>query len=293
MLSILIPIYNFDVRPLVRDLYAQMQAIPQASEILLIDDASTPTFQELNKALVDLKGVRYELLEENIGRSKIRNRLAQRAAFEYLLYMDCDSEVVKEDYLIRYIEAIQEGTILYGGRVYAERPPADAMYRLHWMVGKAREEHSADKRSRQAYHSFMTNNYLIPREIQLQFPFEERIRQYGHEDTLFGLQLQKAKIPIVHLDNPLVHIGLEDAATFLKKSRAAIENLVFLAQEYPEMQTKLLRTAKQFKKWKLDGIYRKFIYKTRQGAWQQKLSSPSPDLTLFDLWKLGVLLETI
>ena len=134
----------------------------------------------------------------------------------------------------------------------------------------------------------MTNNFVVPKSIQQQFPFEEKIRHYGHEDTLFGLQLAQAKIPIIHLDNALEHLGLEPAEVFLQKSRQAVLNLAFLAKNYPEIDTRLLRVARKLKKVRLAGFYAWF-YRKMAPFWEHKLTKSSkPDLQLFDLWKLGV-----
>ena len=196
--------------------------------------------------------------------------------------MDCDSKVVKKDYIDTYLKKIVPNTVLYGGRTYQNTPPKEQQHRLHWFVGKAREEKRASERQKQAWHSFMTNNYLIPKEPQLAFPFEERLNEYGHEDTLFGLQLEKADHNITHLDNPLEHIGLEDGRTFLGKSEKAIKNLVFLAQEYPEMETKLWKTAMRFRALKLDRVMLNYFRKRRE-KWEKKLLKPVPDLSLFDV----------
>jgi glycosyltransferase involved in cell wall biosynthesis len=290
MLSILIPIFNFDLRPLVRALLAQTKGIQTPVEIILLDDASSDGFRQKNREMEAWNGVSYEELPQNVGRAKIRNLLAKKANYAYLLFMDGDSKVVKADYLQQYVQDLKPDTLLYGGRVYASQPPKEAQFHLHWFVGKAREESTAAERSKQPYHSFMTNNYVVPKAIQLDFPFEEQLRQYGHEDTLFGLQLQKAGIKIVHLDNPLEHIGLESADQFLDKSRKAIQNLLFLAKIYPEMQTKLLHTANRLKKWRLDAVVRQ-LFRQKAKKWENRFQQKNPDLTTFDLWKLGVLLE--
>ncbi|MBK9012976.1 MAG: hypothetical protein IPM82_02230 [Saprospiraceae bacterium] len=64
----------------------------------------------------------------------------------------------------------------------------------------------------------MTNNFLIPRQLFLEIQFDETLRQYGHEDTLFGMELARRQVPIVHIDNPLEHIGLEPVDVFLRKT---------------------------------------------------------------------------
>ncbi|MEL6942884.1 MAG: glycosyltransferase family A protein, partial [Bacteroidota bacterium] len=113
-LSILIPIYNFDCRQLVSYLHKQCQEIDFPFEILCLDDASETSFQILNQALAkESKTIHYISLEQNVGRSHIRNLLAEQAQFDYLLFMDCDSKVVRSDYIKQYIVKLDSSTLLY------------------------------------------------------------------------------------------------------------------------------------------------------------------------------------
>lgn len=62
----------------------------------------------------------------------------------------------------------------------------------------------------------------------LQLPFDESIVTYGFEDTLWANQLSKHNIKMLHIDNPIIHQGLEKNSVFLSKTKWAIENLVEL-----------------------------------------------------------------
>ncbi|WP_425421259.1 glycosyltransferase family 2 protein [Phaeodactylibacter xiamenensis] len=290
-LSILIPVYNYDVRPLVEALRQQADALEWAVEILCWDDASLPEFQNINAPLGQLPGVTYRLMPENLGRSRIRNRLAEAARYDYLLFMDGDSEVTRADYLEQYQSHCTPGRLLYGGRIYQPEPPESPRLRFHWHYGRSREVQRAETRQKQPYHSFMTNNFLIPKALFAPIQFDERLLQYGHEDTLFGLELQRRGIPILHLDNPLIHAGLEPAETFLRKSEQAIENLVFLYQEGSLRETRLLRAYERLDAWKAARPARYLLDQVRPLLKQHLLYANTPNLRAFDLYKLGVLLH--
>src|SRR5690606_29991654 len=58
--------------------------------------------------------------------------------------------------------------------------------------------------------------------------FNESINGYGHEDTLFGLQLQDSGVKIQHIDNPAIHAGIDEDEAFLAKTNAALETLAEL-----------------------------------------------------------------
>lgn len=293
MLSILVPIYNFDIRALTNALRQQAQQLDIAWEIRCIDDGSDSSWKIKNRELTGLEGVYYKELPQNLGRSRIRNLLADEARFDYLLLMDCDSMPPDGEFLQRYASLLQPDTLLYGGRAYQALPPQDPELFFHWHYGRQREALPAASRRLKPYQSFMTNNFLIPKAIFQEIRFDERLLRYGHEDTLFGMELEARKVSIVHLDNPLIHLGLETAAVFLAKTRQGIKNLAFLEQtgNY-RIDTRLLR------------FYRKTLYlglatpiclslKLARPLLLRQLHSPQPSLHLFDLYKLSFLLEEL
>lgn len=292
MLSILIPVYNYDLRPLVRDLLVEVPLLSVPVEIILLDDGSELRFREKNRELLTWNGVIYEELPQNVGRARIRNLLAQKARYDYLLFMDADSRVVLPDYLRNYLQHLEVNTVICGGRVYQEQPPADEIFHLHWKVGKNREESTAARRQQKPYLAFMTNNYLLPKSLQLSIPFEERLRQYGHEDTLLGWQLRKAGIRMLHINNPLEHIGLEKDSIFLEKIKKSIQNLLILKKIHPGMQTRLLQVARLARVTGLDRFFLP-VFRRKADQWLAQLKQAQPNLLFFDLWKLGVLLEAL
>ncbi len=290
MLSILIPVYNYDVRPLVADLSAQCRAAAIAFEILCFDDGSRAGFRAMNRELRTLPQVRYEEMPENLGRSGIRNRLSAAARYDYLLFMDCDSGVVRDDYIAVYRSHLRPDRLLYGGRVYRSEKPADPALLLHWRFGRAREQAPASKRQQKPHHGFMTNNFVAPRHIARAIPFDERLVQYGHEDTLFGLELQNRGIPVQHLDNPLEHLGLETADVFLEKTERAIANLQWLKRENLSIETRLLRTEGRLRKYRLGSLARTLLGALRPVI-LKNLRSAHPDLRCLDLYKLWLMLK--
>ena len=290
MLSILIPVYNYDVRDLVRGLREQTLQASIDFEIVCLDDASDDRFREANRVLGEWQGITYEELPTNIGRSKIRNVLAEKARFEHLLFMDCDSGIVREDYIQTYLDTLAPDRLLYGGRVYVESPPVQQEFYLHWLFGRNREQKSASERQKQPYHAFMTNNFLIPKAVFQQIGFDERLTQYGHEDTLFGMELQKRNIPILHLENPLQHECLESAASFLEKTGKGIQNLYWLHRQGTGIQTRLLAAFLKLEKWKIDRIVYQLL-KPFSGLFRKILLGKPRSLFWFDLYKLYLLAE--
>ena len=202
----------------------QAPGIP--AEILLLDDGSDESFREINRS-VRGQGIRYAELPGNTGRAAVRNRFAGLAGYGHLLFLDCDSEILSADFLSRYARALKEnpGSIICGGRIYGEKSPG-RKYRLHWKYGKFRESRPLRDRLRDPARSFMTNNFMIPFEYLKDTPFDERIRGYGHEDTLFGFMQSRKGRNILHIDNPVLHGDLETNPVFVAKTGEAVRNLV-------------------------------------------------------------------
>lgn len=290
MLSICIPVFNEDVTSLVRELHEQAIRLGTNSEILVFDDASDEGFRKKNRELRQLPGVSYRELERNIGRSRIRNLMAREAAFPYLIFMDCDSELSDPGYLDRYLRLLPCRQLVYGGRRYPDAPPRSTD-RLHWVFGMNREQRSAGSRERTPYQSFMSNNFMVPREVLLQIPFNELLSGYGHEDTLLGFEMKKHGIPIRHIDNPLLHTGLETPGEFLKKTRQGIANLVLISRMLNgdkdfTASVSLLKTCELLRRMGLRKLFHRVFGHLRRPI-ERQLTGPSPRLWLLDLYKLG------
>jgi len=290
MLSICIPIYNYDVRQLVRDLHRQASDAGVDFEILLADDGSQPQYLELNRECATLSNTHLKELQKNGGRSRIRNLLAQWAMHPWLVFMDCDSQCPDNRFIQRYLDNLDDALIVCGGRTYRSVPPQDGTL-LHWLFGTQREVKPATIRARKPNHSFMTNNFVISSQLMKEITFNESLIGYGHEDTLFGLELLKKQIHIKHIDNPLIHVGLQNAEEFLSKTREGTRNLLKIYnivkrdKNLPQM-VKLLKTWAFLRK---TGLCRPFgnIMKSLEPAIIKNLKCPQPRLIYLDLFKLG------
>lgn len=239
-----------------RGLHAQAEALSVPAEIVVLDDVSEAHWQALNAELASLPLVRYEVLPENLGRARIRNRLAELAQYPYLVFMDGDMSLLGADFLEQYLSLARKGVVVAcGGHTYDPKRPPKERY-LHWHYGMTRETPPASERTRRPHQSFKTSNFLIQREVMLHIRFDERLRHYGHEDTLFGFRLAEANYPITHLDNPLQHDDIETNADFLRKTELGLDNLVRIQRDF-DLPTAfadtvlLLRTAQQLRHRKL------------------------------------------
>ncbi|MCD7972059.1 MAG: glycosyltransferase [Candidatus Azobacteroides sp.] len=282
MLSICIPIYNFDVRALTHTLREQGIQLNIPFELLLIDDASEENYSKINASLSDLSHVTYQVLENNTGRAKIRNLLAEKATYEHLLFIDCDSAILSPDYLKAYFELIITNTygIVSGGRKYTDLPPEKDFY-FHWYYGVYRESVSP---------GFMSNNFLIRRSLWEKVRFNENLTKYGHEDTLFQIELQRIGIPVGKINNPVIHMGLDNNKAFIKKSEDCIVNSLFILENQLIRNTevkhfRLLDMYLKIKKLHLNKFFR-YVYGFTHKKIRSSFFHRKPNLFLFDVYKL-------
>jgi len=290
MLSILIPTYNYNITKLVSELHRQALEATIDFEIIIMEDGSN-TFLEENKATADLDFCRYIVLEKNIGRSAIRNKLADTAKYEQLIFMDCDAEVSSPDYIQRYAVFFHGEYVVLGGRIYAEN--IAPQYSLLSKYGKQRERNNADNLKKRKHRQIFTSpNFLISKSIFNRVRFDESIKGYGHEDTIFGIMLQRENVKFEYIDNPVIHIGIENNQTFVKKTEEALRNLYSLynSGEYPELEkeSKILSFYLKLDKEHLTCIV-SVGYKIFDSLIKKNLLSARPSLFLFDFYKFAYL----
>ncbi len=292
-LSVLIPVFNYDVRPLVYALRAQATDWRGPVEIQCLDDGSDEAFRALNRELAQLPGVVYRELDCNVGRSAIRNQLAAAARYAWLLLLDNDSRLPDQQFLARYRADCHRAPVLAGGTSYETQPPPEAALRLRWLYGCHREARPAAVRQRCPHGQLTLNNLLIRTSIFRDLGLDESLTRYGHEDTKFGWLLGQAEVQVLHLDNPVLHDGLEEAPVFLQKTHDAVRNLVQLYHaEGLGADTRLLQAGLRLQRWGLSEAVRT-AFKLRHEQVRRNLLSGRPSLRQFDALKLYWLLSEL
>lgn len=298
MLSILIPTYNTNLHPLVSELQAQLNDCQIEYEIIISDDASSDTSVRYHNALLaEQDHVQYIQHEQNIGRSKIRNSLADTAKYPTLLFMDCDARVKNSDYIAKYLRFLADtnlqGTdfVVLGGLSYREMRPEKTKL-LRYRYGIKREVRPAEERNRDPYRAFTPFNMLIAKSVFEKCRFEESLKQYGYEDTFFGIELKKCGIPVYHIDNELYHEGIDTNELLLDKVAAGVANLVKLESSH-KLDDKflgvstLLSTYRSLKN-KLSGRFTlSLLAKIQQPI--RNIASTYNSLVFLDLYKLAVM----
>jgi glycosyltransferase involved in cell wall biosynthesis len=287
MLSILIPVYNYNAYLLVSELHKQCLECEIDFEISCQDDASNQIESE-NQKINSLEKCIFSINNSNLGRGKNINFLAEKAQFEWLIIMDCDTFPTKNDFIKDYISQINKAEkVVFGGIEYQkEKPSSDQL--LRWFYGKARESLSVEKRNSNPNGNALTSNILIQKKVFISNKFDETINKYGYEDLVFLSDLKKKGILVKHIDNPTNHLGLETSQQFLEKTKIALENLKLITETtfLDNSESKLLKASILLKSLHLSSVI-SFLFKKLERKMEGNLLSEKPSLLLFDLYKLG------
>lgn len=286
MLSILIPTYNYDCLGLVEELHRQAQTLSFPIEILVADDGSKEELKRNNRKINKLNNCIFIELSENVGRAKIRNFLSGKAQYNLLLFIDSDAGLVSKDFLQDYVAALQSNDVVCGGLIY-DRPIPSVQSSLRYYYGIYAEERSARRRNLHPYAQFSSFSFLIKKRTFQRILFDESFTEYGHEDTAFGMELEKSGVKIKHINNPLYHLGLEKNEDFLNKTEKGIETL-YRCSDKLSGHVRLLQTYKKIKKYKLQAPLAS-LFRATKGYLKKNLLSPHPNMKLFALYKLGYL----
>ena len=222
MLSILIPVYEYDVSSLVVELDNQASKLNIEFEIICLNDASS-----FVNPCPNLESLNWIKNETNLGRARSRNKLVSLATHKNVLFLDADMEISNSNFIKNYLSKLELASVICGGIEYQKSAPADS-YKLRWNYGKKYEARTAQDRSEEPYGSFMTGNFMAKKEVFEKHPFDESLTLYGHEDTLLGKELLEDVIEIVHIDNPAIHAGLESNEVFIQKTKEGLESLLLL-----------------------------------------------------------------
>jgi glycosyltransferase involved in cell wall biosynthesis len=271
----------------VRKLVAKIQKtpIPVSWELLVFDDGSEEQYKVLNQSIASVPEVQYQEMPSNMGRSAIRNKLAEVAKGDLVLFLDDDCIPVHADFFRQYIHAFDKAEVLCGGHVYPKE--AEEGYELHHFVGQQSEVKTAMERSEQPYAAFHSSNFCIKRSLFLETKFDERLTQYGHEDTLFGFELGRKKTQIKHLDNPVLHEGIQSNTVFLDKTEKALENLVKLYRDFPDLK-KRVKLLSVFQRLRRLGVLPllKAYFRFSGKSMRQQLEDGKLSLGLYNQYKL-------
>ncbi len=291
MLSVNIPVYQYEIFTLVSQLSIQADELEIPFEIRVYDDGSDMEIKKKNREIKKLHNVIYTELKENLGRASIRNKMGLDSKFKYLLFIDADSAIIHDDYLSDYLGHIKPKRVICGGTAYKSTPPEKPEQLLRWVYGTQREAVSAATRNSKKGFIITSNNFMIEKQVFEKIHFSDDLKNYGHEDTLLGYNLFLNGNEIFHIDNPVEHTGLEDSSVFLEKTKLALKNLYYISEILLAgdkkfiQQVNFLNRYQKLSKFVPKGLLKVF-YISFGKTMERNLTGKNPHLFWFDAYKI-------
>jgi glycosyltransferase involved in cell wall biosynthesis len=290
MISVLVPLYNYNAYPLAKEIVNQALKLNIEFEFICIDDASKSPLNLENEKINSLANATFIAQKNNAGHRANRNNLAAMAKYKNLLFIDGDSVIISEDYIKNYVKNISDTNhIIYGGRVHP-KTITSANKKLRWKYGLQIEDKLAKVRNKNPYKSLMFHNTLIKKEQFNNIKFDNALTDYGHDDTVFSYKVSLAKLNVKHIDNQVEHGDIDDNNIFLKKTREGILNLhkIYNEEIISVEHVRLLNFYSKLKSLGLTFLFN-IIFKLFHRPIEMQLLSKNPSLLLFTFYKLSYL----
>jgi len=288
VLSILIPTFEFDCSPLVRGLVEQGRQLRSRDdafdfEVVVGDDGSSADHRTRLAAALPADDVRLLLPPQNAGRAAIRNRLVGEAKGDYLLFIDDDAALCTADFVEVYWQHRADADVVCGSLRSPKKGSLDESGRELRLLYERRafSRLTPAVRNRRPYDAFTAFNALFARRVFNKVGFDERCRRYGHEDTLLGLELERNGFSVKHIENPLIHTGIDTNAEFLQKTETALQTLA----EVGEPLQSRVATSRTYRRLRLLAPLFRLTHKLLRAPLRRNLLGTHPTLTNFQLYK--------
>ena len=287
MISVLIPCYNFNAYPLALKLEKQALLLNVSFEIICSDDGSFSLKNEENQKINLLTNSKFIELKKNIGRIQNRIFLAEKAQYEWLIFLDVDSEPKKNDYLKKYVSKIGSSDFVFGGNEFKYN--VNKKFSLKNKFALHRENKSSNVRKKKPYKYIISTNFMAKKSIFLSCYSKIKYKSYGN-DYIIGSILQNDNISICHIDNFTVVSINDDNEQFILKSKDALKNIHknYCEGNMRKNSISILRAFSILDKLKMCKVFititnplEKFIFK--------KINAKNPNLILFDIFRLRYL----
>lgn len=238
ILSVLIPFLRDDPRELLAALDAEAAALNGAVELVVLDDGTGDA--GLTQALTTVVAamalpVRLITLAANEGRSIGRNRLATAARGRTLLFLDSDMRPDTPDFLGRWAAVVRDAdpAVAFGG-FSLKQAPSDRKFALHRAMATKGECLDHIERSKAPEKYVYTSNLLVRRDVFDSEAFDPAFSGWGWEDVEWAMRVSR-RFPVIHIDNPATHMGLDTADDLARKYEQSAPNFARVATLHPDI----------------------------------------------------------
>lgn len=287
MLSILIPVYNYNVYPLVSELHKQCLECGINFEILVYNDGGT-LFENENLKIKEFVDCNYISSYNNIGRTQARNTLSTYAKFQSLLFLDADvipsTNIFIKNYMCYILESNYD--VVIGGCSYKIESLKENNH-LRFYYGIKREQQSALTRNQKKYAYILSGNMLIKKNIFEKVNYKDATKYYGM-DIFLSYNLMINGNTVYHIDNSIYHLGLENDAVFFEKCLSSVKSRKETLLIMPRIEeiNSLLKYYKILNRYKIIGLA-KLFFLALEPLLKKLILKKNPYLVCLDLYRLG------
>ena len=204
-----------------------------------------------------------------------------------MLFLDADVLPTSDSFLQKYQNSINNNTkVIYGGINYQKNQQnKETSLRLNY--GLQKEVVSAKKRQLNPYKVLASANLLIEKELFVSINKYLKGNRYGY-DNIFSLTLKEKNIEVLHIENPVWHLGLETNAVYLHKKEKSAETVykLYKLEKVNSGSNDLLKAYEILKKYRLTNITAK-AYSSLKPTLTLNLLGKSPSTTILNIYRLG------
>ena len=235
-LSVLVPFFRDDPRPLLAALDREAVALDGRVEAILLDDGTgdatlaAGVVAAVRSSPLPARLVR---LAANAGRAKGRNRLAAHARSGCFLFLDSDMQPDHETFLQVWLDlAERERPAAAFGGFSLMTAPRDRAFAVHRRLSETRECLPAAQRALHPEKHVFTSNLMIRRDVFEAEAFDASFTGWGWEDVEWAMRVVR-RFSVLHLDNPATHVGLDTVESLAAKYEQSVANFARVAARHP------------------------------------------------------------
>ena len=270
--SVLIPFLRDDPSELLQLLDEEAACVEGAVEIVVMDDGTndpnlTARLQTSIKAMA--LPARLITLEENEGRSKGRNRLADAARGGSLLFLDSDMRPDHRRFLWTWADLVarEDPAVAFGGFSLLQAP-TDARFSVHRSMAAKSDCVPYQERAKTPEKYVFTSNLLVRRDVFEAETFDAEFSGWGWEDVEWAMRVSR-RFTVVHVDNPATHMGLDTVEALAGKYEQSAGNFARVVARHPDIvgDYPSYKAARLLKKVPAIGAIRPWIKRVASTTW--------------------------
>lgn len=238
VLSVLIPFLRDDPLPLLDALETEAADFGGVVELVLMDDGTGDT--KLTAAITArvktmALPVKLITLASNEGRSLGRNRLSTAARGASLLFLDSDMRPDGPRFLGVWADLVRDDdpAVAFGGFSLLQAP-TDRRFAVHRSMTAKSECVPHDVRALTPEKYVYTSNLLVRRDVFDSECFDAAFTGWGWEDVEWAMRVSR-RWPVVHVDNPATHMGLDTVGALAGKYEQSAPNFARVIAKHPDI----------------------------------------------------------